>query len=442
MANSTQQPEFAHLAEQMDAFLTDTKIPVIGYSVTLIKDGKIAYERSGGYRRYDEKDPSKCAPMDRDTRYRIASISKMFTCTAIMQQVELGRMSLDGDASEYLGFPLRNPHYPDVVITPRLLMAHYGSIRDGNAYSIPKDVPISECFLPGGRYYGEAEHFAAPDGVHNMAPGGGYYVYSNLNYGLLGTMIERLSGERFDRYMRKHVFEPLGAQASFNPGDFDKEQINHLAAIYKRCKNGIWAVDQPWTAQMDDYQGEVQDPNVVLISNPDLGLANYEENVSDYRIGTNGTIFSPQGGARISAHELALFGMMLLNKGVAANGNRIISEESVKQLCTPVWVDDPVLENRCQTDSTHAYGAGISIISTEIGGDHMVPERDDITLFGHTGSAYGLISACFIDPARKAGFAYAFNGLGADQETHRGEKTHRAIWQERMMEIINQALFQ
>lgn len=434
------QPEFVHLAEQMDEFLTDKEVPVIGYSATLIKDGKIVYERSGGYRRYDANDPSKCAPMDCNTRYRIASISKMFTCVAIMQQVELGRMSLDGDASEYLGFSLRNPYYPDTVITPRLLMAHYASIRDGSAYSIPKNVPISECFLPEGRYYGNAEHFAAPDGVHDMSPGG-YYVYSNLNYGLLGTMVERLSGERFDRYMRKYVFEPLGAQASFNPGDFDQDQIDHLAAIYKRCKNGVWAADQPWAAQMDDYQGKLQDPDVVLISNPDLGLANYEEDVSDYQIGTNGTIFSPQGGARISAHELALFGMMLLNKGVAANGNRIISETSVEQLCTPVWIYDPALDNRDPTDSAHAYGAGISIISTELGGDHMVPNRDDITLFGHTGSAYGLVSACFVDPTRNVGFAYAFNGLGADEEVNRSVTTRRTIWHERMMKIICQALF-
>lgn len=441
MAIFSQQVGFDHLAEQMDAFLTDPDIPVIGYSATLIKNGRIAFERSGGYRRYNAGDPSKCAPMDCDTRYRIASISKMFTCVAIMQQVELGRMSLDGDASEYLGFPLRNPHYPDALITPRLLMAHYASIRDGSAYSIPKDVPISECFLPGGRYYGEAEHFAAPDGVHNMGPGG-YYVYSNLNYGLLGTMVERLSGERFDRYMRKHVFEPLGAKASFNPGDFDQEQMNHLAAIYKRCQNGVWAVDQPWSAQMDDYHGKLQDPDVVLISNPDLGLANYEENVSDYQIGTNGTIFSPQGGARISAHELALFGMMLLNKGTAANGNRVLSEKSVQELLTPVWIFNPTLDNRDPTDSTHAYGAGISIISTELGGDHMVPERSDITLFGHTGSAYGLISACFVDPVRNVGFAYAFNGLGADEEANHGVTTRRTVWHERMMRIIYQALFQ
>ena len=98
MTVPAKEKAFQPLAAQMDAFLTDPELPVIGYSVSLIQDGRIAYERSGGYRRYDADNPAQCLPMDRDTRYRIASISKMFTCTAIMQQVELGRMSLDEEA--------------------------------------------------------------------------------------------------------------------------------------------------------------------------------------------------------------------------------------------------------------------------------------------------------------------------------------------------------
>lgn len=440
MTVPVKEKAFQPLAAQMDALLTDPEIPVIGYSVSLIQDGRIAYERSGGYRRYDADDPAQCLPMDRDTRYRIASISKMFTCTAVMQQVELGRMSLDEDAGTYLGFPLRNPHYPNAVITPRLLMAHYGSIRDGSAYSIPKDIPICECFLPAGRYYADGSHFAAPDGLHNMGPNG-YYVYSNLNYGLLGTIIERLSGERFDCYMRRHVLAPMGIHASFNPGDFNQEQLDHLAVIYKRCADGVWAADRPWTAQFDDYRGRIPDPDTVSISNPDLGLADYTEHVADYRIGTNGTIFSPQGGLRISAHELAIFGQMLLGKGVAPNGSRILSEQSVRELFTPVWSYDPALDNRDPLDTAYAYGAGVNIISPDIGGDHMAAGRGDITLFGHTGSAYGLISACYVDPARNVGFAYAFNGLGADTESHLGRYTRRTIWHERMMDLISQVLF-
>lgn len=295
MKNELSDAKYHKLADTMDSFLYDEKIPVIGYSASLIENGSITFEQSGGYRHYDGANADKCLPMNRDTKYRIASISKMFTSIAIMQQVELGKMSLDGDASEYLGFELRNPHYPNITITPRLLMAHYGSIRDGSAYSIPKSICISECFLPGGSYYNDGEHFASPDGVHNMAPGG-YYLYSNLNYGLLGTMVEHLTSERFDKYIRKHILLPMGISASFNIGDFNKEQIENLATIYKPIKDGIWTVEGDWTAQMDDYNGEIQSPDNVIISNPDLGTANYTENISDYVIGSNGTIFFTTGG--------------------------------------------------------------------------------------------------------------------------------------------------
>lgn len=435
MKNKSNNAKYQQLTDTMDSFLYDAKIPVIGYSASLIENGRITFERSGGYRHYDAN-ADKCLPMNRDTRYRIASISKMFTSIAIMQQVESGKMSLDGDASEYLGFELRNPHFPNIAITPRLLMAHYGSVRDGSAYSIPKSVSISECFLPGGSYYRDGEHFASPDGIHNMAPGGGYYVYSNLNYGLLGTIVERLSAERFDKYVRKHILLPMGISASFNLGDFNKEQIENLAAIYKPIKDGSWTVEGEWTAQADDYKGEIQSPDNVIISNPDLGIADYTESIADYVIGTNGTVFSPQGGLRISAHELALLGEMFLGLGMASNGNRILRPESIEELFKPVWVYSKELDNRDLNDSSCAYGAGINIVSAALGGDYLAQGMDDITMYGHTGSAYGLLSACYVDPVNNVGFAYAFNGTGADHEMNKGLYSRRTIWHERMMSAI------
>ena len=137
--------------------------------------------------------------------------------------------------------------------------------------------------------------------------------------------------------MSELVLKPMGIGASFNLGDFDESGILDVSAIFKRFGDGVWDVSKPWCAQMDDYQGVVQPKNIISINNPDLGTANYEEDVTDYQVGTNGTIFSPQGGLRISAHELALAAVMFLNGGVAENGNRILSEEAVRQMTAPVW---------------------------------------------------------------------------------------------------------
>lgn len=431
--------KYQRLHKQMDSLLCDPEIPILGYAACIIEGGAISFECAGGYRTFCPEDQRQCLPMDTQTRYRIASVSKMFVATAIMQLAEQGKLSLDGDASQYLGFPLRNPFYPDAVITPRLLMAHYGSIRDGSIYSTPKDSPIWECFLPEGKYYCHGEHFAAPDGIHDMSPGH-YYAYSNLNYGLLATMIERLTQQRFDQYVRTHILTPMDVQASFFPGDFTQVQMENLAPIYKYIpphgeKTGCWL------PQTDHYHGRCQPRNRIWIGNPDLGIADYPEDISDYQIGTNGTLFSPQGGLRISAHELGLFGVMLLQEGVAANRTRILKVNSVKELFTPVWVYDPNLDNRDPADSAHAYGAGVNIISTAIGGDHMVKDVDHITMFGHIGSAYGLMSACYVDPVWKNGFAYALNGTGGDAPEYSGQYSGRPIWHERVMSMIYHTIF-
>ena len=432
--------KYQYLHHQMQKLLNDPEIPVMGYAVCIIEGGKISFECAGGYRVFSLNHPAQCLPMNTQTRYRIASVSKMITAVAIMQLAEQGKLSLDEDVSQYLGFPLRNPYYPDVIITPRLLMAHYGSICDGSVYSIPSGAAIWECFLPGGRYYRDGEHFAAPDGIHHKAPGH-YYTYSNLNYGLLGTILERLTGQRFDQYVRTHVLTPMGIQGSFHPGDFTQEQIQNLATIYTYVPS-LSGGHGTWLPQTDDFRGQIQPQNMIWIGNPDLGTTDCQEDISDYQIGTNGTLFSPQGGLRISAHELGLFALMLINEGIADNRTRILKPSSVKELFTPVWVYSPKLDNRDPSDSAHAYGAGINIISTAIGGDHMVNGVDNITMFGHIGSAYGLMSACYIDPVWKNGFAYAFNGTGGEQRIYSGRYSGRFIWHERTMSAIYHAIFQ
>ncbi len=436
-----QEEKKARLRTVLDGFRTDPVFPVMGFSAAVIKGGELAFEYCGGYRQYDAEDPKGCLPMQTTSRYRIASISKMFVAVAIMQLVEQGKLSLDDDASDHLGFVLRNPQYPDRVITPRLLLSHYGSIRDGSGYSFPPEIPISEAFLPEGRYYNGGEHFDLRREGKDYGPGQ-YYVYSNLNYGLLGTIVERLSGERFDRYMRKHVLKPMGIDASFNVGDFDQKQIGNLAAIYKRYADGVWSVDRPWTAQIDEYRGLCQDPDRTQICNPDMGM---EElllvDMQEYAIGTNATVFSPQGGLRISAKELTLFIQMIFGEGISVTGQRILQPSSVKELLTPVWVYDPTLVNCDIVEDNRAYGPGINIVSDRIGGDHMVKGVEGITMHGHTGSAYGLVAACYFDPVKKNGFAYAFNGLGSDGGTTHGSYSCRCPWHERMMTAIYKECF-
>ena len=95
--------------------------PVTGLSVAVVKKNKIIYMHAFG-----EKDRETHAPLTTDCLFRIASISKSFSATSIMQLVEAKKLSLDDDAGKLIGFRLRNPNFPDKVITLRMLISSSG----------------------------------------------------------------------------------------------------------------------------------------------------------------------------------------------------------------------------------------------------------------------------------------------------------------------------
>ena len=98
---------------------------------------------------YEEKNH----PFTRKSRFRVASVSKMFTMFTIMQLVEQGKLNLDDDVSKYLGFTLRNPYYPNTPITVSMLASHQSSLRDGKIYSIPPQMGLQEFFRKDGNFY-------------------------------------------------------------------------------------------------------------------------------------------------------------------------------------------------------------------------------------------------------------------------------------------------
>ena len=101
----------------------EIKFPGLGFIV--YKDGEEIFSKFEGKRRLDQN-----LPVTRDTKFRVASLSKQFTIFTIMQLVERGKLNLDEDVSSYLGFELRNPKFPAVPITARMLASHTSSLRD------------------------------------------------------------------------------------------------------------------------------------------------------------------------------------------------------------------------------------------------------------------------------------------------------------------------
>lgn len=419
----------------LDAMLTDADAPVSGYSVMAFRDGELCYERTGGYQYIDAENPANNIPFSKETRFRTASISKVFVGVGLMRLVEAGKLDLDADVSDYLGFTLRNPNYPDTAITCKMLMSHTSSLRDGSVYSIAPEDSIQEFFKPDGKYWLDGEHFANSDDGTDRAPGV-YFAYCNLNYGVLGTVIECVSGQRFDEYMKANVLEPMGLKASYNPGDLTAEELKNLSPIYQKQTNEVWDKSGPFIAQIDDFQGQVQDRNKTLITNPDIGTDTLVD-LTDYQIGTNGTLFSPQGGLRVSTAEMEVMIKMLLEGGKVGD-TQILTTESIDTMFTPVWNYDGT--NGDTYDGLMcAYGPSIQTMTSQYQ-DRFVEDRD-IVLSGHFGEAYGLLAGMFMDRASGTAIYYVMNGMGGPEDENYGQYSGMYRWEEKFCTALLNNIF-
>ena len=353
------------------------KVPGLG--VVVFKNGREVFSKFVGSRRLGKS-------VTRQTRFRIASVSKMFTAFSILQLVERGKISLDDDAGELLGFELRNPNQPHAKISVKMLASHTSSIRDGKIYSLPPEVSVAELFKPDGAFWEGGNHFAP-----RQEKVGEFFTYSNLNYGLLGTIIERVTGKRFDVYQRENILRQLDMKADYLPANLDADAFDNLGALYRR-------ENSQWTAQLDDF--DVQpDKDTVALENPYAEDFNRVCSLKGYRVGTNATFFSPQGGLRISFDELAHALEMLLNGG-KFRGREVLSRQSLETMFRPQWTFNPVKANGDTCDGTFtAYGLGTYCVDFR-----------ETTWLGHGGEAFGMLSGLFVDLQTKCGFAYMMNG--------------------------------
>ena len=317
------------------------EIPVMGLSVAVVKDNKIIYTQSFG-----TKSRENNAPLTNDCIFRIASISKSFSATSIMQLAERKQLSIDQDVSELIGFKVRNPKFPETVITLRLMMSHLSSINDSQGY-FSLDAINPEKNPNWAKSYSHYE------------PGKGY-AYCNLNFNMIGAIIEKISGERFDQYVIKHVLDPLGLYGGY---DVDRLDKSRFASIY-------------------EYRA---DSTKFVLS--EGAYASRAKELSNYAMGYSTPVFSPTGGMKISATDLAKYMLMHSNHG-KYRGKRIISKKSAEQM---------------QTAMSEEEGYGFAIETTS----KMIPGK---TMKGHTGVAYGLFSAMFFQPEEKFGIVVISNG--------------------------------
>ena len=314
-----------------------------------------------------------------DDPVRVASISKLVVALGVMRLVEAGTLDLDADVSSHLGWALRNPAHPDVPITLRLLLSHRSSLTDAAEYIIPW----------GGSLRERVANPKAWDAAH--APGT-WFAYTNLNFPVIASVIERATGERFDRVMAREVFGPLKLNACYNWSGCSDAKLARAVVLYRA--NGDVA--------LDDLKGVRPGCPSASVPTCDLGA---------YRLGDNGALFSPQGGMRISMRDLAAIGRMLLR-----DGDGFLTPASIGLIETPAWTFDGSGDTSngfyCQ------YGLAVTALPTRRAGCNDDLFADGATWIGHAGEAYALRSGLWIDRASGRGVAFFASAVKDDSKGH------------------------
>jgi CubicO group peptidase (beta-lactamase class C family) len=432
------------LESRLRAVVEDPSAPLASLAVTVVAGETIVYEGYWGYSRIDATDPARSLPVTVATKFRVASISKLATALGAMRLVEQGRLQLDRDIGDYLGFRLRNPNHPDRPITVRMLLSHTSSLRDGGEYAIPLPYTLADLFEPAGAYYAGGAHFAS------TLPGA-YFAYANLNFGVLATVMEAASGERFDRYMQRAILAPLGIDGGYRLADLSPAGLAQLATLYTRQNPaGAWDADGPWHAQYDAFS---HGPPPLVVGGPRLlpqagagaagvasgtGVLSPADLLRSYQPGVNATIFAPYAGLRISARDLAKIVQLLLHEG-RYREQQILAPASVRQMLHEQWRFDPQAGNGATNGGLlRAWGLGLQHTTGSqdaAGGDRMAAASQD-TFWGHRGEAYGFLGGVWFDPQRDVGFVYLVGGLGDDPLRHPGQFSSFNAWEEAIQSAL------
>ena len=372
-------------ANSADLTLGGITVPAYG-AVAIGADGRLRSEAKGAA--VFAPDGSAQTPFTADTPVRIASISKVVVALALHRLADQGRLDLDGDVSIPLGWQLRNPAFPDRPITIRQMMRHESSLSDAGGYT----------FLLGETLRDRL----APSSFSAAAPGTAF-DYANLNQAILGQVIEQVTGKRFDIAARELVLQPLGIEGCYNWSGCKPETVRAGATLYRKAPSdeGPWNPDGPWIAQVD----ATRPPEACAVRLAEGAACN----LAAYQPGTNGSLFSPQGGLRISLTSLARLGQALL-----ANDG-FLKPETRASLFRPVRVQQPGGGQETNAGLMQYWSeGGLHCFSgTGAPGTDQPFSPGPMKGCGHLGDAYGLRSALVIDPGARTVMAYALTGVSA-----------------------------
>jgi CubicO group peptidase (beta-lactamase class C family) len=410
------------LDAELGAIARDEEAPLASLATLVVRGGRVVYEGHFGRRFIDPVNHRRDRPAQSTTLYRIASLSKLVVTLGVLRLVEQGRLDLDADAGSYLGYALRNPHFPGAPVTLRMMLCHTSSLRDDGGYFWDERADLREVLVPGGSLHRTGAMWSP------KAPPGAYFQYANFSWGVIGTVMEKATGERFDRLMHRLVLEPLGLQGGFSPADFPRERLGHLATLYRKRSNAddnaAWFMHGAWIPQVDDYSTSEPVPRAG----------------TGYVPGTNGTLYGPQGNLRATAGDLGRVMRMLMGGG-ELDGKRFLDAKRVDEMLSVQWRYADATSGQASYGSAagrfNAWGLGCQHFMDHPGGDRLV-DGGGFTAIGHLGDAWGLIGTFAFNRETKDGVIFLCGGTGFDPRTRPGIYSSFFRFEERILTALHQ----
>ena len=348
----------AEIDAQVDSYFRRSR--TTGGALVVFKDGEIAYQRY-----YGVQDKTVYEPVTENTYFRVAAVSEMVTAIGLMQLRDQGLVDLDQDISAYFGYKIANFYYPDTPLTLRQLMSHTSTVSEGGGYSIGN--PVYEMLSAAIRRRGN----------YTDHEPGSVYQYSDFGAGLVGAIMEAVSGVSVDHYMAEAVFRPLGIDAAYDPIGLQNPKA--MADLYQSDGTRYRSA---WGLLRDGYP-DFADPE-----------AHYGSAV---------------GKLWIRAGDLAKLGIALCGDGTA-DGAALLTLESVREMRE----DQAALGKSVTGDSP--YGLLLQRVQSLVGGH---------TFYGYQGRVAGTLCNLYFEPETQFGFVMLTNGCNNGLDNYIGTLARR-----------------
>ena len=283
------------LSDSIDRVLR--KYGTVGAQVAVIRGGEVQAVHAFGY-----ADKSRQIPVQTDTKFRCASLSKLTTAMTVMALQETGRLDIQKDVGEYLRYTVRNPRFPQTPINCSMLMTHTSSVTDSAAFLQSRN---SSSSVPLQTLLSRKDTYTA----HQP---GTQYVYSNFGVAVLAAAAECAAGQSFDLLAGQYIFQPLGIDAAYLAADLQNPSLT--AGLYGTDGGLLWSVPRQMRETKADAPGQ--------------------------------THHLYQGNLTISAADYARILCVLLNDGKAGQ-TAVLQPQSVRQILSAQFTNQTLTQGFC-----------------------------------------------------------------------------------------------